>query len=310
MVPSRNGLSFFLKPIPLRELCCCGICRNRRFYGKPVGEENVDASLQSSKQTYLLLPDISGPAIVSIGKFVRDLLVLYTDCQGALPPRMRYSGLPGDRAVRVGVILCSFAALVGCAISREPTRTPRTAIEQLLLSHAVQRSMNALSLPLSPVESVAVEVAAFPTDRLLLQDRFIGEPNALPVVPAPATDLVIVHGLAEGRLGVLGFPLQQSRLQSTYFLRLLVLALGTDQAQTFFGMPAVQGGLLPFALPELTLFKAQRQKAYMRYRIDIYESATGRFIRSTPWYEGSAYFNQYVVFFFISFKSTDLPQTP
>ncbi|MDE3042781.1 MAG: hypothetical protein KGJ82_19730 [Nitrospirota bacterium] len=223
---------------------------------------------------------------------------------------MRYSGLPGDRAARVGILLCSFAALVGCAISREPTRTPRTAIEELLLSYAVQRSMNALSLPLSPVESVAVEVAAFPTDRLLLQDRFIAEPNALPVVPTPATGLVVVHGLAEGRLGVLGFPLQQSRHQATCFLRLLVLALGTDQAQTFFGMPAIQGSLLPIALPELALFKAQRQKAYMRYRIDIYESATGRFIRSTPWHEGSAYFNQYIVLFFISFRSTDLPQAP
>jgi hypothetical protein len=192
---------------------------------------------------------------------------------------MRYFGHPGDRAIRVGVILCLFAALVGCAISREPTRTPRTAIEQLLLSYAVQRSMNALSLPLSPVASVALEVVDFPTDRLLLQDRFIAEPNALPVVPTLATGLVVVHGLVEGRLGVPGFPLQQSRHQATYFLRLLVLSLGTDQAQTFFGMPAVQGGLLPVALPELTLHKAQRQKAYMRYRIDIYESATGRFIR-------------------------------
>jgi hypothetical protein len=223
---------------------------------------------------------------------------------------MRYSGLPADRAVCIGILLCSFAALVGCAISREPTRTPRTAIEQLLLGYAVQRSMNALSLPLAPVESVAMEVTGFPTDRVPLQDRFIGEPNALPVEAIPATGLVVVHGLAESRLGVLGFPLQQSRQQATYFLRLLVLALGTEQAQTFFGMPAIQGGLLPVALPELALYKAQRQKAYMRYRIDIYESATGRFIRSTPWYEGSAYFNQYIVLFFISFRSTDVPQAP
>jgi hypothetical protein len=223
---------------------------------------------------------------------------------------MRYSWLPADRAVRVGVILCSFAALVGCAISREPTRTPRTAIEELLLSSAIQRSMNALRLPLSPAESVAVEVVAFPTDRLLLQERFIGEQNALPVVPTPATGMVLVHGLAEERLGVLGFPLKPSRDQSRYFLRLLVLALGTDQAQTFFGVPAIQSGFLPIALPELTLFKVQRQKAYMRYRIDMYESATGRFIRSTPWHEGSAYFDQYIIFFFISFRSTDLSQAP
>lgn len=225
-------------------------------------------------------------------------------------PRLPYSRLPGDRAVCIGVILCSFAALAGCAISTEPTRTPRTAVEQLLLSYAVQRSMNALSIPLSPLKPVAVEVVGFPADRLILQDRFIHEPNELPVVPMSATDLAIVHGFAEGRLGVLGFPLQQSRHQTRYFLRLLVLALGTDQGQAFVGMPAVQSVLVPFSLPELTLYKAQRQKAYMRYRIDIYESATGRFIRSTPWYDGSAYLNQYTVFFFIYFRSTDLPLAP
>ena len=74
-------LPFETSPFPLRESCCWGICGNGRFCGEPVGEGNVDASLQSSEQTYLLLPDICGPAIVFFGKFVRDLLVLYTDCK-------------------------------------------------------------------------------------------------------------------------------------------------------------------------------------------------------------------------------------
>ena len=65
--PSRNGLSFRSKPIPLREQCYWGICGNGRFCGEPVGEGNVDASLQSSEQTYLLLPDISEPPLSSSG---------------------------------------------------------------------------------------------------------------------------------------------------------------------------------------------------------------------------------------------------
>jgi hypothetical protein len=56
MVPSRKGLSLFLKitSSSSREQCCWGICRNGRFYGEPVGEGNLDASLQSAEQTYLL----------------------------------------------------------------------------------------------------------------------------------------------------------------------------------------------------------------------------------------------------------------
>jgi hypothetical protein len=212
-------------------------------------------------------------------------------------------------------LLCSSLLFMGCALIREPTRTPRTAIEQLLLSHAVTRSMSELSLPLSSGETVMVEVVGFPTDRLALQERFgsnttLGDNSDLPVVRGPGSDLVVVYGRAEARLGELGFALQPRRKDAPYVVRVTVLALGTDQGQTFFGMPPVQSVLLPFALPELTLFKAQRQKAYMRYTIDIYDSMTGRLVRSTPWYQGSAYYNQYTVLFFLSFHGTDLSQAP
>jgi hypothetical protein len=89
-----------------------------------------------------------------------------------------------------------------------------------------------------------------------------------------------------------------------------VQAFGTEQGETFFGMPPVQSVILPFALPELTLFKLQNQMAYMRCSFDIFESATGRHVRSTPWYVGSSYYNQYTILFFIYFRTTDLVLPP
>jgi hypothetical protein len=75
----------------------------------------------------------------------------------------------------------------------------------------------------------------------------------------------------------------------------LVQSLGTVQGETFFGMPSVQSVLIPFSLPELTRYKAQVQSGYMRYSIDLYDAARGRLIRSTPWYAGSSYYNQYTL---------------
>lgn len=75
---------------------------------------------------------------------------------------------------------------------------------------------------------------------------------------------------------------------------------------SFFGFPPVQNVLLPFALPEISVCKGQYQSRYTRFRLDIYETGTGKFIRSTPWVQGSTYFNEYTVFFFIDFHTTEL----
>jgi hypothetical protein len=71
-------------------------------------------------------------------------------------------------------------------------------------------------------------------------------------------------------------------------------------------MPEVQGGLLPFALPEIAVFKKQSLSGYTRFRLDIYETATGQFVRSTPWFQGATYFNEYTVLFFFDFEFTNL----
>jgi hypothetical protein len=46
----------------------------------------------------------------------------------------------------------------------------------------------------------------------------------------------------------------------------------------------------------------------MRCLVHVYDAASGRFVRSTAWYEGSAYYNQYSFLFFFSYNATDIPQ--
>ena len=215
------------------------------------------------------------------------------------------------RFVTTLVLVTLCAGLSACAFSREPSRTPRTAIEQLLLSQAIERSLRHLSLPLAPKQSVTISIAGFPHDRSVLQTPFpstsdLQTNQQLSVIRHQSSDLPVMQGKVEARLGELGllvYPLEQD---ADFRIHVIVEALGTEQGQSFFGMPPVQSVLIPFALPELTLFKAQLQRGYARYQFDIFDAKSGELIRSTAWYEGSAFYNQYTFLFFITLEGSDL----
>lgn len=211
-------------------------------------------------------------------------------------------------------IVCALliTLISGCALTREPSKTPRTAIEQLMLSHALTRSLLDLTMPMETGAGVMVEVSGFLADRTLLQgvETSKGAISTNGIIYAPGSDLPLVRSFVEGRLGELGYLVRYRPDDAKYFVRVIVQALGTEQGETFFGMPPVQSVILPFALPELTLFKLQNQTAYVRCSLDIYEITTGRYVRSTPWYVGSSYYNQYTILFFIYFRTTDLVLPP
>ena len=180
----------------------------------------------------------------------------------------------------------------GCAFSRPPSQTVRTATEQLLLSQAIERSLHDLSLPLAEGSTVMIETVGF----------------AVPPTAFIPADMNYARDTVAGRLGRLGFRIHPKNEEPQYIVRVLVQSLGTVQGETFIGIPSV--AVLGFALPELTLYKAQFQSGYMRYSIDVFESATGRFIRSTPWYTGSSYYDQYTVLFLFRYNTTDLILPP
>jgi hypothetical protein len=203
--------------------------------------------------------------------------------------------------------------LAGCVLPREPSRTPRTAIEQLLLSHAAERSLAEVNLPLPVGTQVFVEVTG-----LARLDSYVGREGTQLGQPSPQqglmygppTDLAFVRDVVAGRLGRMDFRISNRAEDAAYLVRVIVHALGTEQGESFFGVRSAQVVLLPFALPELPLYSAQYQKAQMRFSMDIFEAGTGRLLRSMPVSIGEAYFNQYTLLFFISFRRTDLTQPP
>ena len=112
-------------------------------------------------------------------------------------------------------ILCASIVLLiaSCTIPREITRTARSAIEQLLLAEALNRSLLDVALPLSIDEALYMEVSG-------LQLGYLTPLVALPSVSSsgetntttsstsgyfsPAGDLAFVKDAVGAHLGVLG----------------------------------------------------------------------------------------------------------
>jgi len=180
-------------------------------------------------------------------------------------------------------------------LPREVTKTPRSAIEQLLLTQALNRSLLHIALPLSVQEPLVMDVTG-------LQSGF----------PASSWDrdlLFIKDGVAS-RLGVLGYRIVKNESEATYIARVLVQSFGTNQSSSFFGMPPIQSVLIPFSLPQLTIYQNLSQDGYVRFALDLIERASGRLLYSTPWYQHRTHHDQYTILFFITYRLTDLADAP
>lgn len=203
------------------------------------------------------------------------------------------AGKPAEKAMNRHMLkilrllaILSLTILPGCATTNTiPIPVHLTAIEQFLLTQAIDLSLPKKGIPVIPIPDGAT--VNLETTGLTVEQRFL-------------------LGAVGRWLGEQGLHIQPKDEKATYRAQILIQALGTEQSQSFFGMPEVQGGLLPFAIPELPLYKAQYQTGYTRFRLDFFETTSGKFIRSTPWYQARTYFNEYTVLFFIGFHSTNL----
>lgn len=219
------------------------------------------------------------------------------------------------------VVVCAslLPLLTSCTVPREITKTARSAIEQLLLSEALNRSLLGVTLPISVREPLYMEVTG-------LQLGYLSPLVPLPSVSAsgetsttgtstggyfsPAGDLGFVRDAVASHLGVLGYRISKREEDASYLVRVVVQSFGTNQSTSFFGMPPIQSVLIPFSLPQLTVYQNLSQDGFVRYGVEVIERASGRLFYSTPWHSHRTYHDQYTILFFFTFRVTDLEEAP
>lgn len=188
------------------------------------------------------------------------------------------------------MFLSGIIALHGCASTREPVKPPRTGIEQLLLAQALEHSLLDLH-PGVPAQGQSVYVTASASLTPTF-DQF--------------EDLHYVERAVAMRLATLGFRIVNDPDEATYRMSVLVQTLGTEQGVVFFGLPPIQSVIIPFALPEIALYKEQHEIGLTRWSLHVIDEATDQLVSSSPWYGSKTFFTQYTVFAFINWTKTNL----
>ncbi|MDR4480563.1 MAG: hypothetical protein R3B37_12580 [Nitrospira sp.] len=174
---------------------------------------------------------------------------------------------------------------MGCSIMQERTNSPMTSVEQLLLSQAVERGLSNLSLPLTPGTPVSVKAFGYTPDK------------------------DFAHRQVESWFLAHGYPVVGTK-GAAVTVRLLIHALGTEHGESFVGMPSITSVLIPFALPELTLYRAARQRGVARYELELTDAETGALLYRSQLCEGTVFLNQFTVMLWFTFQRTDLMPAP
>lgn len=212
------------------------------------------------------------------------------------------------RLTMVGVAVM----ITGCSIEQELSRTPRTAVEQVLLTQAIERALVNMTIQLPDGVNVEVDATGLESDRsrLRMTGSDLGMTNNLGTMNTPSREILYIRDTVAAELGRRGYRVRDRGKESPYLIRAMAESFGTMQGVSFFGMPAVQSVLIPFALPELILYRHVKQSAYARLHLDVYDYRTGEFLGSTAKLVGRSYYDQYTVLFFITWKLTDITAPP
>ncbi len=185
---------------------------------------------------------------------------------------------------------CAFAAgiifLSGCTSSMH-THPPRTAIEQLLLSTAVDNSLRGVEIPQVSGERVYVDAG-------LLESY----------------DRGYVIGSVRALLSENGALLQATPETADMIVEVRSGALGMDIANSLVGIPAIPI-LIPGAgsteFPELVLYSSNKQNSVSKIALLGYRN-DGENVFSTEPLVGSSHFNSYKFLLLLQINFTDIPE--
>lgn len=187
------------------------------------------------------------------------------------------------------LFLC-MVIFTGCNMTAGQVSSPRTPIDQLVLSQSLLRSLEDLAFPFDNGDTIAIETAWIPS-----HDDFSGD---LPFAKAVISSWFMQQGAV----------VQHNKPR--FRARVLLHAFGLDKKDVFFGLPPVQSILFPIALPELTLYRNVRNRGYTRLSLEVMDVSSGRLVGVPLVSEAAVIHERYTLLFLLSWQSSDLLPSP
>ena len=159
--------------------------------------------------------------------------------------------------VVVIVLTCGLAA-AGCA-SRLVTNTSRSAIEQMLLSRAVDKALAKLELPELAGKRVNVDFANL-----------------------KAYDQEYIKVATRARIAELGATLVAAPADAEFTVEVASGALGIEFKDSVIGLPPLPVPNSPIPLPEAALYRTIEQTGIFKLLIFVHQN--GRFVAANHYY--------------------------
>jgi len=170
----------------------------------------------------------------------------------------------------------------GCAFSSR-VETPRSSWEQILATTAIDRALEQLEWPEVDGKSVFVEVGP----------------------PGDVIDDLYLRRSIEVSLTGRGAKIARNAEGAEYVLSCLVGAIGLDISGRFMGLMGSQGGLIPFTIPELALYKNTLRRGFAKTEIYLVDLETMKIIHHSGPVEGLASRRSKTYFFVFETRESD-----
>jgi hypothetical protein len=175
------------------------------------------------------------------------------------------------RTKTLPVAAAALLACIGCT-SRTVSNTPRTAVEQLLLSGAVDRALAKFDVP-----------------------ELSGKTLYADFTNLKAVDAEYVKVAARARFAAIGATLVDKAEDADYIAEVASGGLGTEFKESSVGLPAIPMPGSPTAFPELPIFKGVERTGLMKLLIFVH--AKGKFVAAAHYYAACERDEKFVLFF-------------
>ena len=172
--------------------------------------------------------------------------------------------------------------LAGCASATIIHPTSPSATSQLLVFRALERAVARLDLTGLRGRRIALEVIS------QLYDHYFAA--AYLETWLRAHGVTVVSASPDRRLQV------------------YLLTLGTDQGQTFVGIPPLQIPVLSIPIPEIAIFKWVRSRGRADMRVYAFDPVSGAFQEMLPETTGRSKFDDFTILIVVGFTVTDIEE--
>jgi hypothetical protein len=172
---------------------------------------------------------------------------------------------------------------MGCSFSQLIT-TPRSGWNQILATEAIDRALKQLEWPAVQGRTVYVQVGP----------------------PGDSLDSDYLRRAVEVTLADRGAAIAGELEEADHVLTCLVGAIGLDIGGRYVGLQGTTGGLFPFTIPELMLYRRTKREGFAKVEIALIDRTNGGVVHRSGPVQGTTERRSLTILFVFGFNRSDV----